>query len=182
MKFQHKNSLVGIIFVIPIVVAVMLNDTIGQVPTDILVNFLLAMSTGLIGLFWGLLISVVASIAYMFDGSSLPVAGLIGMILGNILYMLTLHISPGVIEHSIKPFLFLTPMIGASLLKYYIQFFTATKVAPLFFSVTESQLDVLVKRFGSNQLISALIGSIAGIVIIKLYKLLAGKKNEIQPL
>ncbi len=182
MKIQHKKSLVGILFVILIIFGILSNDTIGQYPTDIFVNLIIAVITGSLGLFWGLIFSLITSIVYMLDGSELPIAGFVAILCGNIIYVLALHISPGVIEHSIKPFLFLTPMLGASLLKYYLQFFTATKIAPLVFNATDSQLADMSKRFGANQLISALIGSIAGIMIVKLFKLLTRKNNEIQPL
>ncbi len=179
MRIQHKKLIICILYVVVLFVVVFFNDTIGHIVSGSAVNFIIAVATGGLGMFYGLAVAIAAPIAVLLIDQVYILPFFVAMCFGNIMYVLVLHISPGVIEHSITPFLYLTPMIGAALVKYYVQLFTAVEIAPAIFNLGDVPQQLCTQLFGSNQLISALIGSILGITTVKLYDNLLGKDNEV---
>ncbi len=176
MKILHKNMFIGIIFISLSLAVMLLNDHIGRWMSNILLNLILALTTGFLGLVWGLVLAFVMSSISLFDGTVSVIPSFLTLLAGNVLYVLVLKVSPGVIEHSVKPFLFLTPMLGAALLKYFVQFFLAIKFLPLLFNLPEMQREELISLYSSGQLTAALIGSILGISMVKIFNFFLERK------
>ncbi len=182
MKIQHKKLIICIIYVVVLFVVVMFNDKIGQHVSDSAINFIIALATCTLGMFYGLGVAVIAPIAVLVFNQLFVLPFYVAICMANIMYVLVLHIAPGVIEHSIKPFLYLTPMLGAAILKYFIQYFAAVEIAPTIFDLSQISQQTFTQLFGPTQLITALVGSILGVTAATLYKLIIGKHNEIQPI
>ncbi len=182
MRHNLKKIIAVAVGIILVTVVSFFDGALFHLLLNIIISFTLLAITELAGLKWGFAFSILAPIATFCTGNFEILYFLPSLILGNALFALTIYLAPKVIEHSYEFFLFLTPVLGGSLLKYYVQFFTAVKFVPFLLKFSETDKLAAQYLFNSNQLIATLIGGMIGVVVVYIIKRFTAKKSKLNTL
>ncbi len=169
MSVEPKKIIISAVYIVIITLCSLVDGHGGLVLSNTVISFLLVLSVEYLGVKWGFGFAVVAPIIGLITGDIEMFFFVFIMVFGNGLYVLTLYLAPKVIEPSYKLFLFLTPVLGGALLKYYVQFFSGAKLMPYLLMFNKLDMEMSDNAFGALQLISTLIGGIIGVITVYIY-------------
>ncbi len=178
MTTNLKNT-IFVIISLAVIAAVGYLEIRLQIPIlNVVIALMLVLVTDLVGFKWGMILAFATPVLTYLIGNLGLFHFIISAALGNGFFVFTIFLAPKVIEHSHAFFLFLTPVLGGALLKYYVQFFSATAFIPYLLKLSDEVRAQAHKAFGSTQLLATLIGGIIGAVAVYFLKSKFKKQQE----
>ncbi len=178
MSVEPKKIIISAVYIVIITLCSLVEGQGGLMLAYTVISFLFVLSLRFLGVKWGFAFAVIAPIISFICNDIEIFVFIFVIIFGNGLYVLTLYLAPKVIEPSYKFFLFLTPVLGGALLKYYVQFFSGAKLMPYLLMFNEDQMVATRAAFSSLHLLSTLIGGIIGVVTVYIYNKVKAKKID----